>query len=322
MTKVAKTIVGCLGMLAVWAGTALALHLWLASRVDDTYRPLFGIASGMFFTLAAFTVWTIVSGISGGDLSRGAILARAKSGRLPTEDGVAVYEGTTRPERETLQSPISGTPCVAYFYRMYELVYDAGSSRARNEVPHYWGFGSVPFFVDTPSSAVRVLAMPKLDDEGVHLEGPDEVARAQRWITSNPFENAAGIGGMFATVYEITSDVLTEHGAQRRNFRRTDTTRSAASLRLEESIVPVGTRVTVSGAWSTRHNGIVPGSAIDHDNATGMGVTVTTRPLARVGGTQLGVPTSTTYNIVFAIVTAAIGAGILWAGITYAARPQ
>jgi hypothetical protein len=208
---------------------------------------------------------------------------------------------------------------VAYFYRLYELVYDPASSRKRSEVPHYWGFACVPFFVDTPASAVRVLAMPKIDDEASQLDGPDAIARAQRWITSTPFENAAGMGGMLATVYEITSDVLTEHGAQRRDFRRTDTTRSAASLRLEESIVPVGASVTVSGAWSTRHNGIVPGSAIDHENATGMGVTVTMRPLASAGGTRMGVPTSTTYNVVFAIVTAAIGAGILWAGMTYAA---
>lgn len=318
MTKVGKTVFGCLGMLAAWAGLALGIHLWLGARVDQTMRPVIGIASGLFFTLAAFSLWTVVSGRGRGEQSRAAILERTKSGRLPTEDGIAAYQGTTRPATAPLHAPISGTPCVAYFYRMYETVYTGGGANKRNEVPHYWGFGCVPFFVDTRSSAVRVLAMPQISGEAVPLDDPAAVARAQAWITSNPFENAAGIGGMFATVYEIVSDVMTERGDMRRNFRQTDTARPAASLRLEESVVPVGATVTVSGAWSTRLHAIVPGSAIDVPDATGTSVIVTT---GDAPGALSGVPTSTAYNIGFTLVAAAIGAGIVWAGLTLAARP-
>lgn len=320
MTKVGKTVFGCLGMLGVWAAAAIALHVWLGGRVVDDVRPFAAAGAGLFATLSVFSVWTIVSGDTRGDKSRSAILERAESGRLPTQDGIAAYRGTTRPAGGTLTAPISGTPCVAYFYRMYEEVYD--SANKRNSIPHYWGFGCVPFFIDTRGSAVRVLAMPAIEGEETPYDDAASIARAQRWITSQPFENAAGIGGLFATVYEIASDLFTEHGEQRRNFRRTDTQRSAASLRLEESVVPVGVTAAVSGAWSMRHNGIVPGSAIEDESGTGVGVRIAIGDLASLTGANSAVPTSAAYNIGFAIVTAAIGAGIVWAALVHAAPAQ
>ncbi len=128
-----RTGVGCLALLATWAGTSIALDRWIGERVVAEARPWLGVASALFFTLALGTVWGMLFGSARGDNSREAILARAAAGRLPHGDGVVVATGTVRPASMPLQSPISDTPCVVYFYRMFDEVRDRESFGNRRE---------------------------------------------------------------------------------------------------------------------------------------------------------------------------------------------
>ena len=313
---VARMGVGCLALLAVWAGASFALDRWVAERVVTEARPWLGVAAGLFFTLSLATIWGMLVGPARGENTREAILARAASGQMPDHDGVVVATGTVRAASVPLRSPITGTPCVAYFYRMFEEVRDTEAFGNHREVPHYWGYASRAFLVDTPVNAVRVQAVPMLKDAARRHGDPVHVAHAQQWVESTRFEVTAPGTGRLGSALSIVSAMLTEDdGESRRDWKLSDTTRTPDTLLLEETTVPVDATVSVAGPWSAARRAIITG-ANTSSAADGLsGVSVTTGPIEKVLEGQSAVPPSRTYTIVFAIVMAGLGYGVLWGGL-------
>ena len=199
---------------------------------------------------------------------------------------------------------------------MYEEVHTIAPSRRRLEVPHYWGHGNCAFIVDTPTSAVRVAAVPMLEDEPIRLAGADHVVQAQRWIGATRFDEAADIVGAIGSAFSTLNAIMTdEDGDYLRNWKRRGTTRTSESLLLEETVIPVGATVSVSGPWSVAQRAIVAGASHPGAPDGAMAVSVTTGDIDNVISGQSVVPPSKTYTIVFAIVMAALGCGVLWGGL-------
>ena len=305
-----KTALGCLAYLGLFAALAVVLDRWTAPWLDAAVRPWVGVAVALQFTLAIGALWTALLGVLNRSGSRAVVLALAAAGTLPDQDGVAVVTGTVRAATLPLQAPLSGTPCVAYSYRMFHQV--RNSKGRLDTVPVFWGLASRPFIVDTRARAVRVMAVPWLQDDASRLSSPDVVARARQYVASTRFEEAAGllgaVGSVFGTVRVLFTD---DDGEHRADYRSTDRSRRIETLLLEESVLPVGARASVAGSWSTSRGAIIPSG----DGPSG--VTVTMGPIDSLLKGNSQVPASATSTLVFALVLGGLGAASLWAAVTW-----
>lgn len=306
-----RTALGCLAYLVIFGALAVAIDRWLAPQVVADACPWLGLVAAAFFTLALGAAWTVVSGWFGRGVSRAAILERAAAGTVPDEDGVALVTGRVRATGAPLLAPLSGTPCVAYTYRMFYVV--SGHRGRRQEVPVYWGLACRPFVVDTRLRAVRVMAVPRLVDEPARHAGPDVLTRARRHIADTRFEEAAGLLGALGTVFRTVGVMFgDDDGEHRADYRAAGAVRAPENLLLEETVLPVGASASVAGAWSAARGAIVPQSG----SSGGGGVTATTGAVQTLLKHGSPVPPSKVGAAVAALTLAAIGAGILWAGLT------
>lgn len=305
-----STAMGCLAYLAIFAGLAYALNGWTAPRLDPDVRPWVAGAAALLFTLALGSGWGLLTGLLGRGGSRAAILQHAAEGTLPDDDGVALVSGTIRAATAPLLSPLTGTPCVAYVYRMF---YQVRTSKGRlQDVPVHWGFASRPFIVDTRMRAVRVMAVPWIVDAASRPTGADTVLRARQYVANTRFEEASGLLGALGTAFGAVRVLFTDDdGEHRADYRATGTTRGVETLLLEESLLPVGTTASVAGTWSTARGAIV--AAGDSPG----GVTATTGPVRNLLSKGGPVPPSTVSALAFVLVLAALGAGLIWLALTY-----
>lgn len=304
-----KTALGCLAYLGLFVVLAVVLDGWTAPRLDPAVRPWVGLAAALQGTLAIGALWTALSGLLNRSGSRAAVLARAAAGTLPDEDGVAVVTGTVRAATLPLQAPLSGTPCVAYTYRMFHQV---RTSKGRTDVPVYWGLASRPFILDTRMRAVRVMAVPWVKDDALRVSGAEAVSRARQYVASTRFEEATGllgaVGTVFGTVRVLFSD---DDGEHRADYRSTDRSRGIEGLLLEETVLPVGATAAVVGTWSVSRGAIVP------SGEGPSGVTATTGPTDSLLRGNSQVPASTASTVVFALVLGGLGAALLWVAVTW-----
>lgn len=305
-----KTALGCLGYLALWALLSVAIDEWTAARVASGARPWVGVAAGLQFTLAAGALWTAVSGLLRRGGSRAAILERATAGTVPDEDGPVLVTGTVRAATQPLRAPISGTPCVAYTYRMF---FETRNHKGRREeVPVYWGLASRPFIVDTRARAVRVMAVPWIVDEAARRSGADMVLRARQYIATTRFEEATGLLGALGTAVSTVRVLFTDDdGEHRADYKSTGTERDPGALLLEETLLPVGASASVAGTW------LASQGAMQTASGAGGGVQVTTGDVQTLLKGSSQVPASTTSSLVFAIVLGSLGAALLWAAVTW-----
>jgi len=313
---VTRMALGCVGYLLLYAVVAMAVDRWTAPRVVADARPWLGWLAAVFFTLALASAWGVLRGYGRGRDSRAAILARAAAGTLPDGDGLILASGTVRPSGASLHAPLSGTACVAYTYRMY---YEARDHRNRRiEVPVYWGQACRPFLIDTPTNAVRIMAVPHLADKVVRRESPEHIARARAYVGATRFDEASGLLGAVGSAITTGTAMFTDDdGESRFDWKRTGEPRDPSTLLLEESVLPIGATASVAGPWSIDRHAIMPAS----DAPGGLGVTVTTGPVDTLLGANSQIPASTTTSVVLILVLTAIGVGIVWGGMTIMAPP-
>lgn len=303
-----RTAAGCLAYLVVFAALTFWLDRWTAERIAGFLRPWVGAAAALCFTLAGATVAHWLGSRLGGQ-SRSALLARAATGTTPATDGPTIATGTVRASTDTLHAPISGTPCVAYMYRMYFEQHLRNTAR-KEHVPVYWGVASRPFLLDTPSQAVRILAAPQLVVPPTSHRGPEAVRRATDWVAATEFEptvpNPLGTVGSAMSI--VGTMMRNDTGAQRRDWCRSGDARDPATLILEEIVLEVGATASVAGRWSVERRAIVAGPAA----TDGPGVVVTTEPADTLLDRHAAMPHPTLRVWTWAIALAALGAGVLW----------
>jgi hypothetical protein len=280
----------------------------IAPHVAQGVRPLAAGAASILLTLGLSSLWSLARGHGRGDASAAALLQRASTGEPPREDGPVVATGRARPLRDALRAPISGVECVAYFYRMF---YRTGEGTRRQQtVPVYWGYASRPFRVDTAGRALRVMAVPQLADDAVRRATAADVERARQHVGAVRFEEVAGGPlGALGTALTLAGEVFgDEDGDSRRDWRRAGTDRDPATLLLEETALPVGATVTVSGRWSADRQAIVPASG-----GSGPGVvSVVTGGPERLSRAANALPSSPWSVATVATLLTLAGAGIVW----------
>ncbi len=297
---------GCLAHLVVIAGLTYGLDRSMAADVQPVLRPWAALVTSALLVLGVSNFLHLLRGYGQGDASREAILARAATGEPPPEGGLMMVTGTARPESGgPLSAPLSGTPCVAYLYNIYRR---NRTRKGHDQTPVWFGAATQPFVVDTDARAVRVLAMPQIEEthRNIGRDG-DVLARAQDFIARTTFDEVANIGiaGTVISMFGDMRDVPT-HG-HRRDWHREGATDALTTLRMNESLVPVGERITVIGHWSPEHRAIVPESG-----ALSAGVIVS-RGDGRRSGTGNALPSSALAVAIFGVLLTAAGAGLIWA---------
>ena len=309
---------GCAAYTVAVPAVAWGLTLYMTPGVAEDVRTWFAFAAAVFLTLGVASVLSLATGFGRGDASRAAILRRAESGELPQQDGLAVVSGTVRPLGAPLESPLSGTACVAYWYRMYYVAQDTTNRRGRQEVPVYWGYACRPFRLDSPTRAVRVMAVPKLTHEAEVVSGDPVVQRARQYAAATHFEIASGLLGAVGTALTTVQEMFTDDdGNVRRDWKAAVEPRDPSTLILEEAVLPVGVTASVSGSWSSDRGCITASS----DAPGGLGVTAALGSPSDLTDVQGAVPPSTTSYVVSTLALLAIGAAIVWAALRFFPAP-
>jgi hypothetical protein len=236
------------------------------------------------------------------------LIERSESAQPPADGEAMLVAGRVRATPPLLAAPLSGTPCVAYFYRMYRLGM-AGperGSRHREELPVYWGYASRPLVIDTRIRAVAVAA-PQLSIPRTPQSGNEAVRRARDYVATvaaevrNPQRFFAG-DPVMQWMGDISPD---EDGSARRDWKSGEET-DPATLQLEESVLVPDAEVAVHGRWSARRNAVARGEEPgDAPARLALGP-------ATALGLSAGVPPSLFSSWIGTLITIALGVGLIW----------
>jgi hypothetical protein len=295
-------------MLAVFAILAVMSIPYMTAVEEPALRYVIGPLGAGFLTLGLVSFWGLALGHGRGERSLQAMLDRARSGRFPDDGEPIIATGRVRPLTEPLVAPLSGTPCVGYWYRMYYTV--RGSDDGMVTVPVYWGSAARPFALESPAGPVRVMAVP-LMAEGLRIhQGESAVERARVWIHTTRLEPVAmKVVGELKTVFDSARDVFTDaDGESRHDWKRQDDERDPGDLILAEQVLPVDEEASVYGTWSRDRGAVVAGGV----GATLPAVSLVLGPPEKLEG-KAGVHSFGTY-LLTAIVMTAVGLGIFWLG--------
>jgi len=298
---------GCLLYIGIFAGIAYAIRPWTAPYEAAGLGLWPGLVAAAFMTLAAGTLWELLKRLFTGSDPRADMLARAGRGEVPDADGAIVAAGKVRAAGGALTAPLSGTACVAYMYRMYVETRDRENYRGSQ--PAYWGYASRPFILDTQTRALRVAAVPQLDEGAVKLNTPEDRARARRYVSMTTFEEtreALGMLGVVGSAFSMVNALYTDDdGEIRKDWKLGSANANAESLLLEEIVLPVGAQVTLTGTWSVERDAIVSSVASPLKVGTGNlnAASSSALPVGNVG------------TVIWLLASAAIGSAMVWAAM-------
>lgn len=294
MQKFSKS--GCVIGLVALPLLIVLVHGYLPRELGEA-RPWFAGASGLLLAMGVSSLWLL---LTGQHETRESAAARAQGGPLADGDAVLVT-GQVKAAPPLLTAPLSGTPCLAYFYRMYRVVVHPDAPN--EELPVYWGYASRPLTVETPTRSIAVTA-PQLAIPRLRRTGDATVARAREYLR----EVAAEVRGprpFFAgdPVLQWMADIAPEEdGSARRDWKSGDD-EDPATLRLEELVLTPKSEVSVHGRWSAARNAIADGGAA--------GVPPTLAPADEVG-VGAGAPPSLLASWIGTLATIALGVGLIW----------
>jgi hypothetical protein len=297
---------GCLAHLAGVGALMVVIDQATGAQVAPVLRPWIGLVAAALLVLGASNFWQLLRGYGQGDASRSALLARAATGEPPAEGGPMLVTGTVRADGPTLRSPLSGTECVAYEYRLYKRVW-LGSRRGYSTTVYWGGYACQPFFLDTGARAVRVASMPDFVDAASKDKTDDIVARAREYVRTTPFEEIAGVEivSLFASMLRDRADETTER--LRRDWHRAGAEPDLATLRFEEHVVPVGTEVSVAGHWLPARRALASEGGLG-----GSRLTVVSGGPDALFRRNTALPSSALAVAVFGLLLLALGAALVW----------
>jgi hypothetical protein len=315
---VTKHVAGCFAYLVLWALLGAGSYRLMTPAVPMELRPWLALVSALFLTVGLLSFWHLARGFGQGDASRAAVLRRAAAGERPPAGGPVVASGFVRALGAPLVAPLSGVECVGYIYRMYYLGRRRGHAPDSNrpvEVPVYWGHAAQPFAIESPATRFRVLAVPMLLDTPFPREGADMVERARQLVAVTQFEQiTTGVLGAAGTALQLANTMFNDDdGEARRDWMAAEEARDPQTLRLEETVLPVGHLASVAGTWSPERQAIVAGG----EGSGGPGVSAilgTPEKLADHAG-ALPLHASVTAYLITAIALTATGVGLVWFSI-------
>ncbi|HTU99383.1 MAG TPA: hypothetical protein VMF13_02515 [Luteitalea sp.] len=304
-----KTVLGCLGSLVLFAALAYGIEQTAMSQVAAMWRPWLSIVAGALFAVGISNGFQLLTGYGQGASSRDSLIARATSGIPPDGGGVMVVTGRARPDGPLLTAPITGRPCVAYDYRIFEV--RGRDAESEQTAVTWWGYACQPFVIDTGRRAVRVAAMPRLGKGHVD-HSPDVDARLRRLVGGAvAFEPVTGIIGMASTLPAMFKDVVNAQGGGiRRDWHRKDSrVVDPTTQTLEESVLPADEEVSVMGYWSPDQQAIVP----EPGAIAGTPVTAALGRARNVLDQAPGAPPSIRAVGITGVACVALGSALVWA---------
>jgi hypothetical protein len=303
-------VIGCLAHLAVVAGLTVGLERAFGSNVDQLFRPWASLITSILIVLGISNFLQLLRGYGQGDQSRAAILSRAATGEPPREGGPMVVTGRARPaDGAPFRSPLTGTPCVAYEYRLYRRV--KAPFGARRGISVIWlGLATQPFIVEAAGRAIRVLAQPELLDMHRNMARPPDVqANAVAWVKATTFQPLA-VSDMASTFADMSrAYVESQRQGVRLDWGRQDTTADPATLQMDEGVVPVGQEISVAGHWSPELQAIVPGPG----GLAAARVTVALGPATQLTARASALPSSVAAVAIFGVLLLGAGLALAWA---------
>jgi hypothetical protein len=182
------------------------------------------------------------------------LISRATRGGEPPDGRRVAIIGTIRPVRETLLSPFSKTPCIAYRYQI------RGSDGVSDQ-----GFAMAPASIRTTDRQIRLLAYPGIEVPPNYPR--DDVARrnAEAFIGAAQFTVTEGRATR-DSMSDLNALLADGDGRMRFDERlRADNDLSRGAL--AEWIVPVGATVCATGRYSATRRALVPDPKAVHHGA-------------------------------------------------------
>jgi hypothetical protein len=281
----------------------IAVYRYLPPSLGEAHI-WFSVASGVALAQGLSSLLLLLTGRVE---TRGAVLHRSESAQPPADGEAMLVTGRVRATPPLLTAPLSGTACVAYFYRMYRLGM-RGPERGEHseELPVYWGYASRPLVVDTRIRAVAVAA-PQLSVPRTPHAGDEVVTRAREYVRTaaaevrKPQRVFAG-DRVMQWMTDISPD---EDGSARRDWKSA-TVEDPSTLLLEELVLIPDAEVSVHGRWSARRNAIWAG-----EGAGDVPPTLALGPATALG-IAAGVPPSLFASSLGALTAIAFGVGLIW----------
>lgn len=230
----------CLLWLLIWAAAAGSLYIYL--HPFGIINPQIYWASGvggLLFAIAAAYAFNAETA-----RRERVVLLEAMTGST-LEDGKWVAVSGAIRALNPLRSPLSGTPVVAYTYKIFEK---RRTSKGSTITTTFEGKAITPSTIATRHGGVRLLAVPMFDlpSEGVSRETALE--RAQEYVK--------------ATTFAKSSSVDAESTDDDGNFRM-DKSFDASRVNweectFEEQLVKQGEVVCAFGLYSRDRGGLIP----------------------------------------------------------------
>jgi hypothetical protein len=296
MQKFSKS--GCVVGLVAWPLLSVLVYGYLPRELEEA-RPWFAGVSGLLLAMGVSSLFLL---LTGQHVTREDVMASGESGRPPEDGDALLVTGRVRAAPPLLEAPLSGLPCLAYFYRMYRVVHNPDGPD--EELPVYWGYASRPLTVETGSRSLAVAA-PQLSIPRNRHGGAVAVARARKYVGAVAAE-VRSPRPFFAgdRVLQWMTDIAPdEDGSARRDWKSGED-RDPTTLLLEELVLTPESEVSVTGFWSARHNALAAGEGA-------RAVPPTLGPAGELG-VGAGVPPSLLASWIGTLSTIALGIGLIW----------
>ncbi|HYH06057.1 MAG TPA: hypothetical protein VEK11_03255 [Thermoanaerobaculia bacterium] len=237
----------CVIWLFLWLASAgaLFLHLRQFGILNPQIFWACGIA-GLLMTMAFAYAFNIATA-----RRERAMLLEAMTG-MPPEDGKWVAVSGVIRALNPLRAPLSGTPAVAYAYKINET---RRTSKGSSIVTLYEGKALTPATIATRHGGVRLLAVPSLDLPIEQVPYAAAHDRAKAYVQATQFQTSA-------TPKEKRIGMNQESTDDDGNFRVDKcldaTYVNFANCTFEEHLVKQGETICAFGLYSRQRGGLIP----------------------------------------------------------------
>ncbi len=232
-----------IGLAVLVAAVFAGLDYWYGVRFADAI----GIA-----LLAGFLAWIAVSLLfsAAKALRERAAMIAGMGGAAPVDGRQTYAVGFIQPLGPPLTAPLSGRPCVAYTFEVWDWV---GQGRRRTKTSYVDGVAVTPSVIVTTTGSVRLLAGPELDLEEDELDRAESLRHAAELMRTTPFEPPPPAFTR-PSIEQRWSDT---DGEYRRHTRRIEQDVNLTTSRMSERHLAPNTRVCVVGPWSASQRAII-----------------------------------------------------------------
>lgn len=237
----------CLLWLGLWilGGAAFFVHLRGLGFIDPQIFWASGIC-GLFVAICAAYAFNI-------DTARRerATLLGAISGEPPRDGEWIAVSGTIR-ALNPLRAPLSGTPVVAYSYKISE---PRRTSKGSSLVEAYDGKRLTPSTIATRHGSVRLLAVPAFDVPAESVSSSTAIPNAEAYLAATQFQTSDTPKRERIGVNEESTD---DDGNFRVDRAHVSDSVDLTQCQFEEHLVRQGEVVCAFGLYDRQRGGIVP----------------------------------------------------------------